>query len=65
MPDSQPIKNDFLSQINEIIEANISNELFGVSELAREVGMSRSNLLRKIKNQTKIHLQLNLILIVN
>ncbi len=54
MPESQPINNDFLEQINEIIETNISNELFGVSELAREVGMSRSNLLRKIKSQTNL-----------
>ena len=48
------MENDFLNQITEIIEKNISNELFGVSELAREIGMSRSNLLRKIKNLTNL-----------
>ena len=48
------MENDFLNQITEIIIKNISNELFGVSELAREVGMSRSNLLRKIKNLTNL-----------
>ncbi|MBL7105837.1 MAG: helix-turn-helix domain-containing protein [Bacteroidales bacterium] len=54
MPDSHSIENDFLSKIIEIIEENISNERFGVSELAHEIGMSRSNLLRKIKKLTKL-----------
>jgi len=54
MPDSHSIENDFLSKITEIIEENISNERFGVSELAHETGMSRSNLLRKVKKLTKI-----------
>ena len=48
------MENEFLNRITVIIEKNISNELFGVSELAREVGMSRSNLLRKIKNLTNL-----------
>ena len=54
MPDPHSIENDFLSKITEIIEENISNEQFGVSELAGEIGMSRSNLLRKIKKLTKL-----------
>ncbi len=54
MTDSHSIENDFLSKITEIIEENISNERFGVSELARETSMSRSNLLRKIKKLTKL-----------
>ena len=37
MPDPHTIENDFLSKITEIIEENISNEQFGVSELARKV----------------------------
>ena len=40
------------AKILEKIEENLSNEQFGVSELARAVGMSRSNLLRKIKKLT-------------
>ncbi|NQU33977.1 MAG: helix-turn-helix transcriptional regulator, partial [Bacteroidetes bacterium] len=52
MPNSQPIENDFLRKITEIIEENISNEQFGVSELADNIGMSRSNLLRKVKSST-------------
>jgi len=54
MPDSHSLEIDFLDKITEIIERNISNEKFGVSELAHEVGMSRSNLLRKVKKITKL-----------
>ncbi len=43
---------DFLDKVTSLIEKNISNELFGVSELADELGMSRSNLLRKVKKAT-------------
>jgi AraC-like DNA-binding protein len=54
MPELSARDNDFLGKINEIIEEHISNELFGVSELAREIGMSRSNLLRRIKKLTNL-----------
>ena len=54
MLDSTPIENEFLGQINAIVEQNISNEQFGVSELADQMNMSRSNLLRKVKKQTKM-----------
>ena len=54
MQDSDFIENDFLSQLKEVIGQNIANENFGVSELAAEIGMSRSNLLRKIKKLTKL-----------
>jgi TolB-like protein/AraC-like DNA-binding protein/Tfp pilus assembly protein PilF len=54
MLDSRPIENDFLSQLTAIVEANISNEQFGVSELAEEMHMSRSNLLRRVKKETKL-----------
>ncbi|WP_420385888.1 helix-turn-helix domain-containing protein [Roseivirga sp.] len=39
----------FIEQLRETIEQHMSDEQFGVSELAEAVGMSRSNLLRKIK----------------
>jgi len=52
MSNSSNTGNDFLTRISEIIENNLSNEQFGVSELANEIGMSRSNLLRKIKKLT-------------
>ena len=48
------MENDFLNRITEIIKENISNEKFGVSELAHEMSMSRSNLLRKINKLTKL-----------
>ena len=44
--------NSFISRLTEITEANLANEQFGVSDLAREMGMSRSNLHRKIKSAT-------------
>lgn len=58
MQDSSYIENDFLKRITAIIEENISNENFGVSELAGEVGMSRSNLLRKVKSLTNLSVSL-------
>jgi TolB-like protein/AraC-like DNA-binding protein len=54
MPASSPIDKDFLSQLNAVVEKNVSNEQFGVSELADEMNMSRSNLLRKVKKLTKL-----------
>lgn len=48
MQPPNPLENDFLKKITEIIDDNISNEQFGVSDLAAKIGMSRSNLLRKI-----------------
>lgn len=49
-----PGENDFLNLLTVIIGENLSDENFGVSELAREVNMSRSNLLRKINKLTKL-----------
>ena len=43
----------FIQQAQALILENISNEQFGVSELADLMNMSRSNLLRKIKKQTQ------------
>ena len=47
------MEDKFLNKLKEVIEDNISNEQFGVSELAHETGMSRSNLLLKVKKLTK------------
>jgi TolB-like protein/AraC-like DNA-binding protein len=54
MPDSTLPGSDFLADLTSVIEKNISNEQFGVSELADEMSMSRSNLLRKVKKETKL-----------
>ena len=48
------MQNDFLKKVTSIVEENISNEQFGVSELAGKIGMSRSNLLRKIKSLSHV-----------
>jgi TolB-like protein/AraC-like DNA-binding protein/Tfp pilus assembly protein PilF len=54
MSEAPLIENDFISQLTAIVEKNIANENFGVSELADEMNMSRSNLLRKVKKETKL-----------
>ena len=49
-------KEDTALIMNELLKVleNISNEQFGVSELAEIMNMSRSNLLRKIKKDTQL-----------
>ncbi len=42
-------QQEFLNKLSDILEANLEREQFGVSELARELGMSRSSLHRKIR----------------
>ncbi|MCB0466423.1 MAG: helix-turn-helix domain-containing protein [Aequorivita sp.] len=49
---SNSFQGKFIDQAEAIILENLSNEQFGVSELAELMSMSRSNLLRKIKKQT-------------
>jgi len=43
---------EFLSRITSVLEEHLEDSGFGVSELAREAGMSRSNLLRKVTRLT-------------
>lgn len=50
--------NDFIEKLTEIVELNISDEQFGVSELSEAVGMSRSNVLRKVKKATGLSVSL-------
>ena len=45
-------EESFINKIHEVIEKNMDNERFGVSELAHELNMSRSNLHRRIKTAT-------------
>jgi len=42
----------FINKVEEIILKNLNDEHFGVSQLASEIGLSRSQLLRKIKSTT-------------
>ena len=46
------MENDLLNRIKKIVEEHLSDEQFGVSELAGELNMSRSNLLRKVRKQS-------------
>ena len=54
MTDSAPLDSEFLNQLTGTIEKNLTNEQFGVSELADALNMSRSNLLRKVKKGTNL-----------
>jgi len=51
---NQPLSMDqvFLSKLNAIIRDNLQNEKFGVDDLSREMGMSRSNLHLKMRSLT-------------
>jgi len=44
----------FLSKLNLVLQQHLEDEQFGVSELAEEMGMSRSNLLRKVRNSARV-----------
>ncbi|MEO0341286.1 MAG: helix-turn-helix domain-containing protein, partial [Bacteroidota bacterium] len=54
MSDASIIGDDFIDQVEAIIQENFSDEQFGVSELAEAMNMSRSNLLRKVKKHTQL-----------
>lgn len=43
-----PMDQEFLSKVTEVIEANLTNDQFGVDHLSREVGMSNTHLNRKL-----------------
>tara|TARA_R110002167_G_scaffold158880_11_gene354277 strand:- start:3579 stop:5630 length:2052 start_codon:yes stop_codon:yes gene_type:complete len=44
----------FIHKTEALVIENLSNEQFGVSELAEAMNMSRSSLLRKVKKHTKL-----------
>ncbi len=52
MQDYLSHKNPFLQKVVSAIQANLDDENFGVTELSEALNMSRSNLLRKIKQET-------------
>jgi signal transduction histidine kinase/DNA-binding response OmpR family regulator len=47
-------EESFLHRTNELIKENISNEDFGITQLCRALGMSRSQIHRKIKALTSL-----------
>jgi TolB-like protein/AraC-like DNA-binding protein len=54
MPDLSSQEKEFLEILIAKIKGHISEEEFGVSDLAEEMNMSRSNLLRKVKKMTDL-----------
>ncbi len=54
MSNTPNIEPKFIEQAKILILENLSNEQFGVSELAEAMNMSRSSLLRNIKKQTHL-----------
>ena len=50
MPNQLSINDEFLRHVENLIEANLENEQFGVNELADELGVSRSHLHRKLNS---------------
>jgi len=54
MPEIKHPEASFITTIREVIEKNLSNSSFGVVELADEMRMSRSSLLRKVKKAKNI-----------
>ncbi len=53
MPNLNQQEADFLERIKKLINNNLSDESFGVSELAKKLGIDRSSLLRNIKKATQ------------
>lgn len=43
-------EQQFLKKLIEVIDPNMHNEQFGVTELAEQLGMSRFTLHRKVKS---------------
>ncbi len=46
------MNKSFIQRLTDLVEANLTNEEFGVEDLVREMGMSHSNLHRKLKSST-------------
>jgi TolB-like protein/AraC-like DNA-binding protein len=49
-----PSDRQFLDKLVRVTEARLSDEAFGVTQLAREMGINRSGLYRKVKTLTNI-----------
>lgn len=50
MPEKISMDNEFIKKLIDIIEINLENEKFGVLELATEIGLSRSQLHRRLQD---------------
>jgi len=54
LPNLAGAENAFLEQLKQVLDANLANENFGILQLCREVGMSRTQLHRKLKALTNL-----------
>ena len=54
MNDSRSMDQAFVMKLTEIVLANLTDEGFGVEKLAKEVGMSRANLYRRLISIIKV-----------
>ena len=45
-------KNGFVSKVYQIVDENLSNPNFGLNDLCKNLGMSRSQVYRKLKTHT-------------
>jgi TolB-like protein/AraC-like DNA-binding protein len=54
MNSSSSSNSEFITTLTNIVELNLTHPQFGVSVLARELNMSRSNLHRKVKSISKV-----------
>jgi len=52
MVNEPSMEQDFISRLTVVVEKNLDDNSFGVGDLADEVGISRSQLHRKLKEQT-------------
>lgn len=52
MSNTRPVDPDFLHRAKSVVMENLRDEQFGVSELAEKMHMSRSNLLRRLRQAT-------------
>ncbi len=50
MQDKLSMNQDFIKKLCDILETNLENEQFGVNELSEEIGISRSQLHRKLQS---------------
>ncbi len=53
MESNSSMNQQFIDKLIKVVDDNLHNENFGVSELARELGMTRSTLHRKVKSIIK------------
>lgn len=52
--EGNPVENQFIEQVSRLVNQQLGNPSFGVDQLADEIGLSKSQLNRKIKSITEL-----------